>query len=164
MPAKLEPSLFDPMCGSATFLREYLNFYSSANREFNYQFWKNAPAKIEDIESPCQLSAFGNDRDKTVIAGIKNHSNLHLTNHDLSEIEDFPSPNIILNPPYGKRIKIEGHKKTFFKNLIESLLVESVERLGIIIPHPYASQFKPNRFFDFNQNGIKVRFLVFEKS
>lgn len=162
MPEKFEDCLFDPMCGSATLLREYLNFYTKAQREFNYQYWKNAPKKIEEINETRKLTAFGNDRDQSVIAGIKGIKNLTLSNYDMNEFDSFPAPNLILNPPYGKRIKIQGHKKSFFKDLVEKLLSRNIDRLGIIIPHPYASQFNPSRFIDFNQNGIKVRFLVFE--
>ena len=67
----------------------------------------------------------------------------------------------MLNPPYGKRIAIQGDKRKYFNQLVEHLQQQEFKRAGIIIPKIYSQKIQATKRLAFNQNGIQVEFLVF---
>ena len=157
--------IFDPMCGSGTFLREFKHqFDPLAQRKFSFENWK--PILDNPIQPPLSepsktLKTFGNDLNTDVTESIREEFTL-ITQGDFFQLKDLPCSYLIMNPPYGKRVKIEKDRKQFFKEIIEKITELSPKKAGIIIPEDVAGGFKNTRALAFNQNGIKVKFLVFE--
>ncbi|MAZ49661.1 MAG: hypothetical protein CME65_13960 [Halobacteriovoraceae bacterium] len=155
-------SLYDPMCGSATFLSEFLNQNKPLlNRKFSFHYWKNIPSIEIAVKPTVKLKAFGNDWNKDVLIPHEK-GDFSLTNLDFFKIEKTPSDFIIMNPPYGKRIKIPVEPQRYFKNIYQKLESLSPRACGIIIPETFAKSLPATRQLSFNQNGIRVKFLVFE--
>lgn len=175
------PKLMDPMCGTGTFLREALDFFKSNPRQdFPFTTWKCAPAiksplAGSDIENGKALvsSCLGMDIDPK----IKSSENLEVIKNDifkslpkdilkespfLSELHQRKSSNklfLISNPPYGKRIKIKGDRKAYFRSLLERIEKElKPDKYGVIIPADIKLSF--DQVYHFNNNGIKVYFGI----
>lgn len=211
--------LYDPMCGSGTFLFEAL-LYNSLNdqRDFaflffpivleaykdkSYKIHENLLQSLHQIKTKknqqCQAKVnqffkiIGNDIDKkaieTVSANCKRAStpigNIDTCSMDFfKQAQDFVVPlgekkNIflILNPPYGKRIKIdigESSSNDFFCKIIEHIAYKiRPEISGIILP---MNSFVLQRFFQdykildfikvkkiisFYNGGISCSFIIF---
>jgi 23S rRNA G2445 N2-methylase RlmL len=75
---------------------------------------------------------------------------------------------VICNPPYGSRIKIKESKEEYFQNLVNSIAQNyKPARFGVIVPasarNPKAPiSFKETESFGFLNNGIRVKFLIFQ--
>lgn len=155
-------SLYDPMCGSATFLSEFLNQNKPlVNRNYSFQFWKNISPLDLPTHFSTKLKTFGNDWNKDVLIPL-GKEDFSLTNLDFFEIERAPSDYIIMNPPYGKRIKIPMEPHQYFKKIYQKLESFSPKICGIVLPETFAKALPATRHLSFNQNGIRVKFLVFE--
>ncbi len=134
-----QQALFDPMCGSGTFLIEAvsmaLNVPPGANREFGFE-----NLKIHQTSMWQQLKVFANKQRQNALsthinyisgsdisekmlavseknahrAGVK----LNITLADVRTVEKPSASGILVaNPPYGERISTRGAApKTFIKN------------------------------------------------
>jgi putative N6-adenine-specific DNA methylase len=159
-------NLIDPMCGTGTFLYEKLNFLKVQNREFLFQNFnpdliKELPA-LETTKTEDNTKYLGFEIDPEI---LKNNSSdrIIFSKQDLFKAMPVQGPNIvIINPPYGKKIKIEGNKVEFFRAIYESVQKNYKPiRFGMIIPRDYIGKLPGKRLF-FKQNGIDVCFLVNE--
>lgn len=151
-------NLCDPMCGSGTFLQEYQNFFTPLNREFSFNNWKRIKLpKLKMLEQTTG-KVFGFDKDPNIVKklSLKYVQTADFFKHQIKT--DF----LILNPPYGKRIKIKGDKQQYFDQIIQKIKKDQVQKAGVIVPSIFAKKYKQNSLLHFNQNGIKVDFLVFE--
>jgi putative N6-adenine-specific DNA methylase len=162
-------TLIDPMCGTGTFLFEAKNFHKLNERAFSFEYWKNNfTTKKSDlnITSPWSFHQFiGYDIDPEIIK-INNdrNSDIKFECHDIFTHENQRHDKntfMISNPPYGKRVKIEGNKDEFFRNIVESNILKGHKsQAALIIPTPCENNLKGSKFY-FNQNGIKVALLSF---
>ncbi|MEX0799546.1 MAG: hypothetical protein WD025_08875 [Bacteriovoracaceae bacterium] len=163
------PTLIDPMCGTATFLLEAMDFFKLNQRgAFPFQSWPNAknvsPPAAQDrslIKEACgfdiELKAFEPKAGK--------REDLELREQDIfkplpPKLKDkLKNSYLVCNPPYGKRIKIRGDRKRYFQSLIEKIESEfSPKEYGIIIPADVSLPCDSK--IPFNNNGIKVNFCV----
>lgn len=165
---KSDTNLIDPMCGTGTFLFEALNFERPSERKFLCHYFKQNEMQFDNAltESIMPKKLFGRDIDSEV---IKKNQSLESTIHFQVEniLEEHAEKTIsgknivIINPPYGKRIKITGDKIVFFKKLIKAIQFKYKPIcIGMIIPRDFASKIKADQRIPFNQNGIKVEFLI----
>lgn len=159
-------NLIDPMCGTGTFLFEGLNFYSKNKRQYSFEHFKLAHWEYTEVKNPNLFKNYiGLDQDDSIIQKNKEYkSTIEFQCKDLFETEDdntIKNAIIIINPPYGKRVRIKNDKIDYFKKLIQSLKDNySPKGIGIIIPRDFASAIKADHRLAFNQNGIKVEFLI----
>lgn len=160
-------TLIDPMCGTGTLLREAQNFYDPIDKVFQFEFWKNIekkPFQSFQISKIAQLQ--GLDIDEKII----HHNKETQTNSIKYQVRDLFKDTsygnntgnqvVIINPPYGKRVKIEGGPVKYFDTLIKTIKKIYNCPLGIIVPSQYAHKIKSNYRISFNQNGIKVQFHI----
>jgi putative N6-adenine-specific DNA methylase len=162
-------TLIDPMCGTGTFLFEAMNFNKLNDRAFSFEYWKVnivTPKSDLTIESPWSFDSFiGFDIDPEIIR-INNElkSEISFECKDIFTHENQrhdKNTYLISNPPYGKRVKIEGNKNEFFKGIVESNIFNAEKsHSALIIPTPCENNLKGSKFY-FNQNGIKVALLKF---
>jgi putative N6-adenine-specific DNA methylase len=75
---------------------------------------------------------------------------------------------VICNPPYGGRLKIKDSRDDYFQNLVNRITQNyNPYRFGILIPTSVRTPKAPENFkemdsFSFLNNGIRVKFLIFE--
>jgi putative N6-adenine-specific DNA methylase len=125
----VEP-VFDPMCGSGTFIIEAAEIAARLNpgrsREFAFQKFANFDAavwqRMRDVKSSRTPSArfYGSDQEAKAItssrANAKRAGVAEFTEFKQSKISDISPPDgppglVIVNPPYGTRL---GDKKKLF--------------------------------------------------
>jgi putative N6-adenine-specific DNA methylase len=134
--------LVDPMCGSATFLTEALNFHTPLHlRKFAFEsapFFKGKMVRLPLVTKNLPISGLiGFDLNDELIQKVKSEVNLDLRVADSVKMkivlpQDFL---MICNPPYGERIKIEGKRGMFLKTAWEKYLrVDRPLRFGWILP------------------------------
>ena len=158
-------NLIDPMCGTGTFLFEWRDQFKKIDRNFLYQSSALTPLSGEDLtikkDKNHEVSFFGFDQDKEIIDKLKGTPNIAFEVGDVFKPKTLEGTNIIIiNPPYGKRVKIKGDKIDYFRDLIDAVAKNySPMRLGIIIPRDFVGSLPGERTY-FKQNGIDVCFLV----
>jgi putative N6-adenine-specific DNA methylase len=167
--------LIDPMCGTGTFLAETKTFYSpNHSRGFHFEdfpYYKKSLKKIEYPDHFSKIKLNGFDIDPEVIK--KNKIQLQSFEIDLNVGDAFKfvqgksNSMIILNPPYGKRVKIEGSQKEYFELLLSQLLEKNQPRiLGILIPQSvpiknYSGYLEET--INFKNGGIDIKFKIFKR-
>jgi putative N6-adenine-specific DNA methylase len=140
--------LRDPMAGTGTFSTEALlrNEYNSY-RSFDFQhapYFINLPltkrAKIEDKKIS---TFFINDYESKAVNSIKENiklikkkNNIEVEVNDFFKIADLDEEySIIINPPYGKRIKLEEPlNELVTKILLKCKELKNAKHLAIIFP------------------------------
>lgn len=174
--------LIDPMCGSGTFLLEAARYLEPNNqRTFsyesipqflelknkNYEASNQSPNPFAEIIG-CELNP------EIVKVAEKNLSNRNISIFAQSVFDHHPKTSklptlIIVNPPYGKRVKSETDpiNLNFFKNIIVSCYNNyQFKHLGIIIPSDYQlnsfDNFKVIDQLKFRNGGIPVVFYILE--
>lgn len=145
-------SVFDPMCGSGTFVIEAAEIAARLNpgrsRNFSFEklvtFDQQAWKKMCDVTRQAEtgIQFYGSDRDSGAVkmssenaerAGID-----HLTEFKQQTISDITPPTntpglVILNPPYGKRISETNKLRPLYQTLGKVLRDNfSGWRVGII--------------------------------
>ncbi len=159
-----ELTLIDPMCGSATLLIEARDFFKLNHRNFAYENWDiDRLLELKDLPSCWDLKQLlGNEIDLQVFKQL-DYPSIKFTNYDALELTSNTQSVVIINPPYGKRIKIEGNKQAYFENLVKRLMSNiNPTKLGIIIPQNIKMNLSYSSRLSFNQNSIKVYFYIFE--
>lgn len=137
-----EVVLVDPMCGSATFLTEALNFNNPLHfRKFAFEtapFFKGKMVRLPLVTKKLPVKkVIGFDLNADLIEKVKAESDLDLRVQNSLEGkidlgEDFV---MICNPPYGERIKIQGKRGSFLKDACEKFLtVDKPLRFGWVLP------------------------------
>ena len=153
--------LIDPMCGSGTFLKEASNFFNLNKRNFSYQNWSTQiDITLDDLQDIWNFKEIiGYDKDNSVLENID--SALATSKQDFLTTKTIsPRTIYIMNPPYGKRIKLDN-PKLYFSKLINHIKALSPFSTGIIVPKEYSSKIISKSRLNFNQNGIKVEFITF---
>ncbi|MGK7891253.1 MAG: class I SAM-dependent RNA methyltransferase [Leptolyngbyaceae cyanobacterium] len=129
--------LFDPMCGSGTFLLEAalkaLNIAPGIFRDrFAFEQWPDFDAKLWDQlrnqavdkqRSHLPHPIIGSDRDAEVLEEAQTNlfysdlaHHIHLSQEDFTDIEPPSQPGILVcNPPYGDRLGEVDDLRSFYK-------------------------------------------------
>ena len=157
--------LIDPMCGTGTNLSEAKNFFNFNDRSFAYNNWSLTELpKMTPLENIWNFdNLIGNELDKNV-ADQASTEEIKIQQGDLFDFKIDTTNMLIVNPPYGKRIQIKGDKIKYFINIIKHIKQDiQPKQFGIIIPRDYASSIKSDKRLTFNQNGIKVEYLIFNQ-
>ncbi len=177
-------TLIDPMCGSGTFLFEAQNFYKqSSGRTFSIDHiikqlhLENLTEHEED--NPIFSAYQGFDIDQTAINAAKTNAASYKTSEikfdiaDLFEDSNLEEKNccVVVNPPYGLRIKIDSKPSIYFNRIIETIQKKYQPIFfGIIIPKnigiaslPAAKKFQLIEKIDFKNSNIPVTWYLFQK-
>ncbi len=170
-------TLLDPMCGSGTFLFEAQTFFN-CNQQRNFAFYqfpiaKNLKISPQDLPSPWNIKTLGSDLDHNILEiakeiNEKNDLNTIFSSKDIlkDNYQEFPqNALVILNPPYGKRIKLPEDPKTYFPKLITAIKEKlSPKAFGIIIPATIKFQMpkfcKDVQKIYFSNGGIESYFYI----
>jgi 23S rRNA G2445 N2-methylase RlmL len=162
--------LWDPMCGSGTFVFEAENFFRSTQRSFNYQTsvlnlgvapWKPKAAERDSLF----LSARGSDIKKDLMEKL----GAPFFTHDFfSQATALPAPCVVVtNPPYGERIKLAVSVEVFQKNLLTQLQELKIERALIVRPlswRAFNTQiYSTTALFQVSNGGIEVEMTYLER-
>lgn len=170
-------TLIDPMCGSGTFLFESEFFWSiHDSKKFPFYDWPVFDKK--EIQKPTPLWHFaghkGFDNFEEILISnkeINSHIDFEVRDVFKTTVENAEDCVVILNPPYGKRIPLDRPPSEYYNDLVNKILkTYKPYKLGIIIPKSVSAKriqlvekYEISDILDFNNNGIKVRFVTFSK-
>lgn len=171
-------SWIDPVVGSGTFLLEAKDLHT-ANRKRKYSFetWPITP-KVFNSESfvanyKMNVSNFksyqGYDSNPKMLEVLKHNwqgGKAHFQTADLfalGEIQIESPKFVIMNPPYGDRIKSEKRGIDFVDRALE---IFKPQKLGVILPLNQAAEvkkkFRNTKSFAINHGGLATEFLIIE--
>ena len=179
-------NLFDPMCGSGTILtesamiasnipagyyRKYFGFFNWSN--FDKEIWLQVKQLADDMITDPECEITGCDRSEVaIIVADKNirsaklHKDIELAESDFQSYL-FPKEKgfIIMNPPYGERIKPDDII-TLYKEIGDTLKNHCAGYTAwIISAHAEALKFvglKPSKKIPLFNGPLECRFVKFE--
>jgi len=173
-----EVTLVDPMCGSATYLTEAMNFHVPLHlRPFAFEyapFFKGKMVRLPLITLRFFIkNVIGFDMNEELINKVKAE-----TNYDLRVQDSVKTPIkvdgefvMICNPPYGERIKIEGKRGSFLREAWEKFLtVDRPLRFGWVLPSDMDDLFQKPKDYKLlskkhlKNGGMAVTYWVFERN
>jgi putative N6-adenine-specific DNA methylase len=171
-------TLVDPMCGSATYLTEAMNFHIPLHmRPFAFEtapFFKGKMVRLPLVTTKLPVkNVIGFDMNEELLAKVKSE-----TAYDLRVQDSVKTPIkvdgefvMICNPPYGERIKIEGKRGSFLREAWEKFLnVDKPLRFGWVLPSDMDDLFqKPKNYKllskkHLKNGGMAVTYWVFERN
>lgn len=172
-----EVTLVDPMCGSATFLTEALNWNNPLHmRPFAFEtapFFKGKLVRLPLVTKKFPVKkVIGFDLNELLLTKVKEETALDLRVMDsvkapLNIGEDFV---MICNPPYGERIKIEGKRGSFLKEAWKKFLeTDRPLRFGWVLPSDMDDLFQEPSGYQLlvkkhlKNGGLAVTFWVWER-
>lgn len=134
--------LIDPMCGTATFLKEARDLFLLPTRKFAYQDWFDRVVLNGKTNKDHTIynQLIGHDLETSIIErNIKANPGISFKVSDIFSNEEFLFKDlhttVICNPPYGKRIKLSKNRHVFYTELIQSIKKKyKPDTFGIIIP------------------------------
>jgi putative N6-adenine-specific DNA methylase len=170
-----EWQVVDPMMGSGTFLLEAACYSQILQRPFAYQKWFQEKGAILETSMVLSPALWGADIDpKNVELAQKNLTmlkikDLHLQQEDFfkgSVVKKNRPRLVILNPPYGKRIKID--RENFYAQILQKIVDRfDPDRIGLIVPRGKnfikPVDYEQVRYLEFSNNSIDVHFHLFLK-
>lgn len=150
--------LVDPMCGSGSFLKEANFFYSLNNGPFGFK------GKIE-LAKNLNHQLFDQYHGRDILEeNVKNLNEYNAKKDNVfSPKEAIPEASVIINAPYGKRIKLDSPPEIYYPKLIKSIFIHyKPTSFLILIPKPiktlevtiFRMGFK--KALSFSNNGIDV--------
>ena len=170
-------TLVDPMCGSATFLTEALNFHNPLHlRPFAFETAPMFKGKI--VRLPLVTERFpvtkviGFDLNELLIKKVREETNIDLRVQDslVAPIKIQEELVMICNPPYGERIKIEGKRGTFLKDAWKKFLtIDRPQRFGWVLPSDMDDLFSKAEGYrlikkrHLKNGGMAVTYFVWER-
>ena len=176
--------LFDPMCGSGTFLIEAAMKATKTpagkfRNEFGFMKWKDFDAQLwnkvkNDAETqiiPLEVEIRGNDISRKAISMARRNlqaagfsENIHTEWQDFFELTNNFSGFVITNPPYDERMKLSDFE-TFYKNIGSTLKhICTNSEVWIIVSSPDAMNaigLHPSRKIKVFNGSIECRFLKY---
>jgi putative N6-adenine-specific DNA methylase len=172
-----ELDLLDPMCGSATFLKEALDFNKKNNeRDYSFEVLNIAIDPFRKLPAaPKKLfkSITGSELNKETVKQVNLKSpELKITENDFFNIKEFAKPTIIIsNPPYGDRISNKSAtKKEFLDKIIaHAKSIKNLQGFSFVYPdldikkEKDNSKFKFRKGIRFSNGGIKVVTYEFKR-
>lgn len=158
------PLLVDPMCGTGTFLNEALDFGKLLGKNFPFLHWKEVDKVINPLPGKTlALRCHGLDLEPKAAP----RENLEIETQDLfaslpnEKRKKMKTAVLICNPPYGKRVKIEGDRRKYFERLFKQIETEYAPRAwGVLVPADIKIKERFDKKHSFNNNGIKVNFYI----
>lgn len=170
-------TLIDPMCGSATFLTEALNFHNPLHfRPFAFEttpMFKGKMVRLPLVTKKLPVkNVIGYDVDESLLSKIRLETNIDLRVQDslLSPIKLDEEFIMICNPPYGERIRIEGKRGTFLKEAWKKFLYSDRPlRFGWVLPSDmddlfqHADGYKLLKKRHLKNGGMAVTYFVWER-
>jgi 23S rRNA G2445 N2-methylase RlmL len=166
----------DPMCGSGSLLIEAHQFYNFINREqlsyLTIPLLQNVSETLIPLRSSLKtipLKSVGFDIcEKTLKAAKRNNMFSELCINDIWE--GFPQKynfdQIILNPPWNKRIQLDAKRKKTHADLFKTIRAQGNYSLGMILPKDINLKIfknQPTKKLILTIGGIKTQFLYWEK-
>ncbi len=166
--------LLDPMCGSGTFsLEAYMirnNISPGINRKFSFMNWncfrektfnyiKNEAIKEEKVLNCNDI--ISSDYNPRLLNTYKNFESFNNLNKPkikdfFSYTKPFDSGLVVINLPYGKRIKVE---KNFYKN-IEKKLKKDFKNWNVLLIYPQGRNFNlDGDILKIKNGGLNVNVL-----
>lgn len=172
-----EVTLVDPMCGSATFLTEALNFNNPLHfRKFAFEempFFKGKMVRLPLVTQKFPVKkVIGFDLNEVLINKVKKESDLDLRVQDSvkTPIKVDGEFIMITNPPYGERIKIDGKRGSFLKDAWKKFLEEDRPlRFAWILPSDMDDLFQNAKGYrllkkmHLKNGGLAVTFWLWER-
>ncbi len=181
-------TVFDPMCGSGTFLIESalkaLQIPPGINRRFAAQAWglfddsvwqEERGRGIERVRKDCQFRGVGSDIDQNAVFITKENakkagvlSRLSVATGDVREfvLPDTDTRRIILcNPPYGERLMELQEAERLYKQMGQTFKNFNCD-IAIISPHEHFEQIYGRRADKRRKlyNGmIKCQLYIYKK-
>ncbi|MFZ8932340.1 MAG: THUMP domain-containing protein [Bacteriovoracaceae bacterium] len=171
--------IFNPMAGAGTLLIEAAYFYkNNDNREFDFLSFpilKNKAINLDQKKLP-NYKLIGLDQSQQAQKAFEaNTSNAKLDCQYIDSDffapvnENFPKPTLtLINPPYGKRLKTEQEKLSFFNKCIKSAINwGKPDIIGIVAPSEFIrdldvpEDYEALRPLEFENGGIPVLFRPF---
>ena len=164
-------TLIDPMAGSGTFLLEALQWRHPLNRSFAFESFPlltGEKAYVESSVSSTINAALAIERDKKVVAATRENlsqigqGKIQIIAGDYRKVsaDDFPEPRLmIVNPPWGKRLKSDL-SQDWLGDLLRTWLPD---RLGILWPSrplPDHPGYEVVRRVWLENSGVKNQFAV----
>lgn len=169
-------TLIDPMCGTGTFLAEAKTFFHpNFSRGFNFEDFPSYRPSLKPLtyEDKIPWKKFvGSDIDADVIKTnkiqMKNFDIEFLVQDVLKTTSGIENAVLIMNPPYGKRISIQGNHHDFFSQIINQLLkIYKPLALGILIPQdistPKMKGYK-KQILLFKNGGIDIAYTLYSQT
>lgn len=175
-------SLLDPMCGSGTFLLEAHGLYKpSKSRVFSFQkFIKKvelpplvdlAPIPVKeligfDIDEKCIKITKENLKNIKIPVELLKTDFFNKANFQISKGKNLF---IIINPPYGKKIKLPKAPLEFYSDLIQQATNFKPTMFGCILPERYSKlkikldSYKLKDQIQFQNGGIDVVFNIYKR-
>jgi len=165
-------TLFDPMCGSGTFLYEAQAFYSPSKRSFSFTenpLFKGKHFPIPKTQDKLPIkSVLGHEINSSLVEKL--NRDYIRTCDSLNEQYTLSHPLVIIcNPPYGERIKIQGKRGSFLKEALAHFFTLDPLKLGWLVPTDMEEIFKAPKNYRlknkrrFRNGGLAVSFLSWEK-
>jgi putative N6-adenine-specific DNA methylase len=169
-------TLWDPMCGSGTFLFEALTAHLPSQRSFSYLTSELnrgvAPWKpyANSIAFPIAM-AHGSDLNQELIAKLAPIEKMSFSCTDLfsSSLQNFTRPLwMIANPPYGERIEISEGITEFIKKLSHFVGEANPEKVLLLVPsswpHFKIKNQKFHKYLRFLNGGLSVEARMWDFS
>lgn len=169
--------LIDPMCGSGTFLTEARDFHKPLyQRKYSFEesplFKGQHYKKLSETQPLPAQKLLGFDINGKDLQRIwEKISEVIFTEKDALSSELHPAEKImIVNPPYGERIKISGARGSFLREAWKKFLqVDRPLRFGWILPSDMndlfeaAEGYKLIKRIPLKNGGLSVTFWLWER-
>mgnify|MGYP006426695185 CR=1 FL=1 len=172
----IQESLCDPMCGSASLLLEAHSFYSPISRNrlsfLTMPLFIKQKSSLKEIDvtinnnlREINLKSYGLDRClKTLDAARLNNKYSDFSENNIWDSWPIEATldQIILNPPWNKRIKLDAKKNRSHKDLFELLISKNSKSLGLILPRDIDIKkfsLQPKKKIYLTSGGINIQFL-----
>lgn len=170
-------TLVDPMCGSATFLTEALNFHNPLHfRKFAFEeapFFKGKMVRLPLVTKKLPVKkVIGFDLNSELLTKVRSETDLDLRAEDSLSKPLCPNEDILMicNPPYGERIKIEGKRGSFLREAwTKFMTVDKPLRFGWVLPSDMDDLFQSPKGYKLRtkkhlrNGGMAVTFWVWER-
>ena len=162
---KLEfKSLVDPMSGSGTLTKEFLEYYRPMKRSFSYlssPLFTDIDIKIKNYEDHTDsVNTLVSDIEKENVQIINENLGINTAQaKDFFDIKEIPKDSlVVLNPPYNERLKYKNKDTiNFIKKLKEHLLKLSPNYICVIHPEKIKIEgYKSKLIGPVNNGGIKT--------
>ncbi|MBL7665659.1 MAG: hypothetical protein JNM93_11050 [Bacteriovoracaceae bacterium] len=167
-------TLFDPCCGSGTFLFEALEFFEKLERPFAYQsfpFFEKQKIIEPTFNKNFQFTQLiGHDIEEKCIEHAneiakKRNFEIQFKVEDLFQATNAPTKPLwmICNPPYGLRIKLAHTLQQYLEKMLQ---VGEPEILGILVPKETKlshAKYKIFKSLEFKNGGLSVKYYLLKK-
>lgn len=163
--------LWDPMCGSGTFILEAQHFHLPSQRAFAYEksalnvgvaHWKPQG----EAQPLSYLSQVGSDLKVELMEKLPDHFFSHDFFKPLPPFIQAPF-SLVMNPPYGERIKLDVPTPEFQSQIIGQ--IETLAPLSALIVKPASwkafrsKQYLSETLFSVSNGGIEVEMVYFKR-